>query len=251
MEWVEVATQKELDAAVKAGNGAIVRRGLLRAYGSAQVTAYGSAQVTAYDSAQVTAYGSAQVTAYDSVQVTAHDSVQVTAHGSVQVRAYGSVQVRASDSVQVRASKYVAISDHGPHTQIIGGHVLTIPKPATVAEWCDFYDVPIVDGRAVLYKAVDDSYTSPHGMSYTPGTAPTAEDWDEGKAECGGGLHFCPRPFMAASFAEGITNPRFVACPVDIADIRPPTPGDRYPGKVKASRVASPIWEVDIDGNRI
>jgi hypothetical protein len=110
---MQVRTQAELDAALKAGKEIecigdaefyISDSAQVTAYDSAQVTAYDSAQVTASDSAQVTASDSAQVTASDSAQVTASGSAQVTASGSAQVTAYDSAQVRASDSAQVRAS---------------------------------------------------------------------------------------------------------------------------------------------------
>jgi hypothetical protein len=196
--------------------------------------------VRASDSAQVTAYGSAQVTASDSAHVTAYDSAQVTA--------YGSAQVTASDSVHVRASKYVAVTVHGNNIKVIGGVRIDIPAVTTAQKWCEFYGVEIKRGIAILFKAVHDDYKSAHGCSYAPGTKPAAPDWDGGEKECGGGLHFSPRPWMALRFDGDAT--RFVACGISLKEIVVHKDAS-YPDKVKAPRVARPCVEVDIDGNPV
>jgi hypothetical protein len=206
------------------------------------VRAYGSAQVTAYDSAQVAAYGSAQVTAYGSAQVTAYDSAQVTAYASAQVRAY--------DSAQVRASKFVAVTTHGISVKVRGGRTIKIVNPKTVPQWCAFYGLTIKDGIVILYKGLSKDFKANHdAFDYTPGTTPEASDWDGGKNECGGGLHFSPRPCATYEFNNEAV--KFVACPVRVKDIRKPKPSDEYPNKVKAKGCCAPIWECDIDGKKI
>ncbi len=214
------------------------------AYGSSQVTACGSSQVTACGSSQVTAYGSSQVTAYGSSQVTAYDSSQVTAYGSSQVTAYGSSQVTAYDSSQVTATDWVGVTVH-PGAKVEGGKQIEIPRLDTPALWCEFYGIPVDDGVAVMYKAVNDDFDSPYGMSYKPGTVPVAPDWDEGKAECGGGIHVSPRPFMALAFHGEAT--KFVGCPVKLEEVAV-HPDGHYPEKVKAKGCCAPVFEVDIDG---
>jgi hypothetical protein len=105
-----------------------------------------------------------------------------------------------------------------------------------------------MNGIAVLYKAVRSDYKSSHGMSYAPGTTPKAPDWDGGKEECGGGLHFSFAPFAAKDFdSEAVL---FVACPVKVSEIIVHKHA-QHPGKIKAPRVAEPCWEVDIYGNKI
>jgi hypothetical protein len=272
---INCSTQAELDAALKNGDIPLLQgnryfevRGSaqvraygsaqVRAYDSAQVTAYGSAQVTAYGFAQVTAYGFAQVRAYDSAQVRAYNfaqvtacgSAQVTACGSAQVTACGSAQVRAYDSAQVRAEKFVAVTAHGKACKIVGGKVIKIFKPRTVNQWCAFYGVNTIKGVAVMFKAVDKDFKSNrNGFEYKPGTTPKADDWDGGDKECGGGLHFSPRAFMALELNDSAV--KFIACPVRIRDCRAPKEGDQYPQKIKASGCCGPIWEVDQDGNKI
>ena len=236
----------------------------VRAYDSAQVRASGSAQVTAYDSAQVRASGSAQVRAYGSAQVTAYDSAQVRAYGSAQVRAYGSAQVTAYDSAQVRAygsaqvraSKYVAVTTHSSRwgtPKITGGVLIEIPTLTTVAEWLDHHGVAVKRGIAVLFKAVDEDYSTDHArrakIAYTPGSKPAASDWLP-TPECGNGIHVSPRPVMALRYHSTAT--RYVACPVKVADLVVIGLGeDGIPDKGKVPAIARPVYEVDIDGQRL
>jgi len=247
MKTRNCTTQAELDEALRLGMAPILTGG-----GSFLVD--DSSQVTACESSQVRAYGSSQVTAHDSSQVTAHDSSQVTACGSSQVRAYGSSQVTAHDSSQVtahdssqvRASRYVAVSKHGDQSKVSGGVLILIPKPETPQEWCDFHGVNVRYGVAILYKALDKNFKSSRDFDYSPGTVPVAPDWDGGRAECGGGLHFSPRPFMALAFMPDAGT--FVACPVAMSDISV-HPNGSFPEKIKAKGCCGPVWECDIDGN--
>jgi hypothetical protein len=266
MKTIKVHTQAELDAALKEPDALVVcvGGGEFKISGSSQVTASGSSQVTAYDSSQVRASGSSQVRAYNSSQVRASDSSQVTAYGSSQVRAYDSSQVRAYDSSQVRASdssqvtasgssqvmasKFVAVTVHGKSVKRTGGVLICVPPIRTPKQWCEFYGVSIKGGVALVFKAVNEDYTSPHGANYAPGETPAAKDWDGGKLECGYGLHFSPRPSAALAFHPDAK--RFVACPVLLKEIVV-HPNGTYPEKVKAPRVYRPCYEVDIDGNPV
>jgi hypothetical protein len=54
---------------------------------------------------------------------------------------------------------------------------------------------------------------------------------------------------MALRFHTGAT--KFVACPVRLKDIRKPHSTDEYPEKVKARGCCGPVWECDIDGNKV
>jgi len=228
MKIYRCRNQDELDKAVKEAD----KFDEIRLVGDGNFTAYDSANVTAYDSAKVTAYDSANVTAYDSANVTAHDSANVTAY----------------DSAKVTAGKYVSVHKQSALAEIHGGVVIETPAIVNMDTWCDVYGVNIEDKKVVLYKAVGEDYRSPHGTDYTPGTTPEAMDWDGGKEECGGGLHFSPHPAMAMAF--NISAKRFVACPVSIEDIVI-HPNATMPQKVKARRCCGPVWECDIDGNRI
>ena len=239
---INCATQADLDAAVANGDTALVTTGSYQASGSASVRAYDSASVRAFDSARVRAFDSARVEAFDSASVRAFDSARV--------RAFGSASVRASDSARVEAGSFVPVQDHGPNVHVVGGVHIPIRPAADAQEWLDIYGVPVVDGVAILYKAVGDDWRGSHktDVTYEPGSTPVAADWDGGKAECGGGLHFSPRPWMAVEFNHAAT--RFVACPVAVDDIAVHQ-NPRYPSKVKARGCCAPVFECDQDGNPI
>ena len=77
---------------------------------------------------------------------------------------------------------------------------------------------------------------------------PSAADWDAGAQECGGGLHFSPRPtFTLIGPAD---EPRFVACPVRITDMAFRA-GGNHPDMVKARAVCAPVYEVHEDGTPV
>lgn len=192
---------------------------------------------------------SARVEARGSAHVEARGSARVVARGSAHVEAWGSAHVIAWESAHVEAAKYVAIHQMPTHTGVISGGVVIKPKWDTVEDWCEYHGLTIKDGVVVLYKAVDESYRSPHDYIYASGSMPVAQDWDGGIEECGGGLHFSPIPAIAAGF---VSNPKkYMACPIAVEDMRTPEHGDSYPQKIKAHKVCAPIYEVDINGAKV
>src|SRR3990167_1371056 len=137
---------------------------------------------------------------------------------------------------------------HGDTAKITGGHQVKVPRQS-VEDWCDYYGVTITKGVVVLYKAVRSDFSASRGgVSYQPGTTPAAPDWDGGKEECGGGLHFSPSPGMALEFFGEAK--RFVACPIKLSEIVVHWNGD-YPQKVKAAGCCGPVYEVTRHGDRI
>jgi hypothetical protein len=134
--------------------------------------------------------------------------------------------------------------------KVSGGIIVRIPQLKTAKEWCRRYGIKVKDGIALLYKSIDSNYKSARGGDYTPKSTPVANDWDGGKKECGGGLHFSPVPSAALEFYNKPNN-RFVACPVALKDMRHPKSTDQYPNKIKAKGCCGPVWECDIEGNPI
>ena len=255
MDRIVVATQADMERVlaeknlpILTGNGWFVAResAHVEARGSAHVEARESAHVEARESAHVEARGSAHVVAWGSAHVVAWGSAHVEARESAHVVAWGSAHVEARGSAHVVASQYVAVHQHSEASVVLGGVVIRVKRPTTAVEWCAFYGVPVnADGHAVLYKAVRDDYRSGHGFLYAPGQVAEAPDWDGGQAECGGGLHFAPHPSLAVGFDAKAT--KFLACPVALEDMRPPTEDDEYPAKIKARR-CGPVYEVQRDG---
>ena len=132
--------------------------------------------------------------------------------------------------------------------KVTGGVQIKYKGPTTAKQWLDNYGVKSVKGVVTLYKIVRDDFKSQYGTSYAPGTTAKADDWDNGVAECGGGLHFCPDPALCVRFDSMGT--KFVACPVKVSEIVVHK-NPQHPTKIKAPRVCAPTWEVDIFGKPV
>jgi hypothetical protein len=235
---------------VACGSSSVEARGSSRveAWGSSSVVARESSSVEARESSRVEAWESSRVEAWESSRVEAWGSSRVEAWGSSRVVARESSSVVARESSRVEASKFVAVQIHSDNTKINGGVQIMVIAPSTPVEWCEYYGAKIEDDCAILYKAVDENFLSPHGFLYAPGTTPACNDWDGIKRECGGGLHFSPSPSGAKNYNPSAK--KFVACPVELTQIVVHQ-NAQYPDKVKAPRVAKPIYEVDMWGGRV
>jgi hypothetical protein len=221
------------------------------ARGSSQphVEAWGSSQphVEAWESSQphVVARGSSQ----PHVEARGSSQPHVEAWESSQphVEARGYVQISIFGAVIAKLGAHCSAIIHGKGAKVTGGSQtkVLLRKPK---EWCDYYGVAVKGGTATLFKALNVDFTSPHGLLYAPGSTVEAPDWDGGKQECGGGLHFSPAPAMAREFHTGAI--KYVACPVRLTDMAVHPYGE-YPQKCKARRICKPIYEVDVDGERV
>ena len=244
MEWVEVRTQAELDAAIKAGHGAMVVAGAtVTAYGNSTVRACGDSTVTAYGNSTVRACGNSTVRACDNSTVTAYDNSTVTAYELAIALAWSA---RATITDTPRVTVIVAPNIE---PKVSGGVIVRqAAPPKNAQDWCEDFGVETKQGVAYLFKGLDDKCVSPHGMSYAPGTIPEAPDWDGGKVECGGGLHFSPHPILTHKYID--FPKKYVRCPVEISTIVVHFPA-QFPDKVKAPRCCGPVEECDIDGKPI
>ena len=162
------------------------------------------------------------------------------------VVAWGYAQLSLFGAVFATLSARCSALIHGTGAEVKGGRQICV-RFKTVQDWCDYYGVEIKNGVAILYKALNDDFTSPYGLSYAPGSQPVAPDWDGGQVECGGGLHFSPSPAMAMEFHASAT--KYVGCPVAVHECAV-NPDGAYPQKVKAKRCCGPVFEVDRIGKR-
>jgi hypothetical protein len=261
MAEIEVRSQAEFDACIEAGNVPVVigcrvsvsKSVRIVAGPDAHIEARGSSQprIAAWERSQpsIVARGSSQphVVARDSSQphVVARDISQP------HVVAWGYVQLSLVGPVVAKASANVSVLVHGGKAEVDGGRITEVDI-STPQKWCDYYGVEVKDDVAVLYKGLDNDYSTDNGrrngVFYRPGTIPVAPDWDGGETECGHGLHFSPTPAMTLQFNPSAT--RFVACPVALTDMVV-HPDGKYPNKVKARACAAPVWEVDRLGEKI
>ena len=198
------------------------------------------------------ARGSSHVEAWESSHVEAWESSHVVAWESSHVVAWGSSHVVARGSSHVVASKLNSVTIFGKKVQATGGVQIHIPENFTAREWCTYYGAQIKRGIVILFKGLDDDYSThkarSRGLIYKPSTKPTAPDWDGGKAECGGGIHLSPTPRHTFEFNNAAK--KFMAFPVKLSQIKP-YKNAQYPQKVKVKTVCAPIYEVDIDGKEI
>lgn len=169
--------------------------------------------------------------------------------GNSRATLSGNSRATLSDNSRAEASPYCAVVIDSENAKVTGGVQIKIPKVFTPQVWCDYNGVEVVDGVAILYKALDENYKSGYGAEYRPGTIPIAPDWDGGRKECGGGYHFCASPRIARDRFNNKAT-KFSACPVALADCATIT-NPEYRDKIKAQGCCAPIWEVDIDGNKL
>ena len=91
------------------------------------------------------------------------------------------------------------------------------------AAWVAYQGIATKDGTAVVYKAVSQGLVAGQGRiptTYTIGSTVEAIDWSPAP-KCGRGLHFSPTPPQASLYYQGIGEPRFLACEVDVASLVP------------------------------
>ena len=237
------------------GSSHVIARGdsHVRAWDSSRVTARGSSHVIARESSRVEARGSSHVAAWDSSHVEASgdshvkawDSSRVTARESSHVEAWGSSHVGAWGSSHVIASTYTAVHLHSQAVTLNStGAVVdcTAIDLSDVAIWCDYYGIKINDGKAIVYKGVDNDLVAGHPYiptTYSIGKTVTASDW-KNTTDCGYGLHFSPSPAATKNYSDA---QRFLACEIDLENLVPL--GDKC--KAPSARV---LYEVDVFGNQ-
>ena len=228
---ITVKTQAELDAALGADPNAEIDL----VEGSFEISIGGTAAPRLRTNAGVSPHVVALESSQPHVEARGSSQPHVVAKGYVQLSLFGRVMATVTANVSVLIDGDATV-DGGKQTRV---------ARSTPVEWCDYYGVSVTDSIAILYKGLNADFVSMWGLSYVPGSAPVAPDWDGGEQECGKGLHFSPNPRMTLEFVENAK--KFVACPVALSDMAVQV-GGLYPQKVKARACCGPVYEVDIDG---
>jgi hypothetical protein len=259
---IKVTTQAQLDKALKKTNGGKDELVVCIGSGRFVLPSVGrdNCSIVGRDNCSIVGWGNCSIVGRDNCSIEGWGNCSIVGRDNCSIVGRGNCSARAlSARCSIKATKSVVVMRHHPEATISGGRILEMPRPETGEEWCEFYGVEIRKGGnfsrklkgqdvAILFKALGENFVSSRGMSYEPGSAPEAPDWDGGKEECGGGLHFSPHPKMAQEFNS---NPaHFVACPVLVSEIVV-HPDGSMPQKVKAPRVCAPCWEVDSKGERV
>ena len=224
-----VTTQEELDAAVKSGAGGIVIDSpptvWLELRGSPYVVTQGSSHVVARELSYAVALGSSHVVAREWSHVDAWGSSNVVAWDLSRVDAREWSAVRAWGDSHVNATPWVTVHRHSTTTTVTGGIIIDITSfdLSDPAVWTAHHGIVAQDGAATVYKAVSRGLVAGQGQvptTYAIDSTVEATDWDP-DPECGPGLHFSPTPFHASLYYQGIGEPRFLACEVDVASLVP------------------------------
>ena len=254
-KYQNIATQKELDAAIKAGqrNFAFTVAGNFSICSktddrfevsveaalkfSVKIVARESSHVVARESSHVVAWGSSHVEAWGSSHVVAWEFSHVEARGFVSLSLWG----KATANLAVKCHAFI----HGKDVKAEGG-IQTCAILKTNDEWCDYYGVSVNEnGIATVFKGVRECYGSFYDKDFKwlPGSSPKSELWDD--QECSRGLHFSPTP--RHTLTHHSEAKKFIACQVKVTDMLVFFDG-KFPHKCKAPAVVAPCWEVDING---
>lgn len=162
----------------------------------------------------------------------------------LEVRDSKNHTVRAYGSSTVRASNWVSVIRESKHATITAKNILDVSgiDMHDLETWLDFAGVEVRDGKAVLYKAVDDEFYAGHGYvltQYPVGATIEAPDWRDDN-QCGGGYYLCPSPSQA--LAHYNSAKRFVEVEVKLKHIRPIS-GSVAKAKVKKLTVIAEVTE--------
>ena len=127
-----------------------------------------------------------------------------------------------------------------------GGHIIDISNLdlKKFEQWSAYYGVEVIDGAAIVYKAVDDDLKSARGFAYPIGETVECPDWMAGDF-CGNGLHLSPLPIHAQYYFDSAT--RFLKCSVPIDGLSVVDGMVGSTPKLKAKTVTI-LAEVTIDG---
>ena len=123
-------------------------------------------------------------------------------------------------------------------------------KPISAKEYLASCGIQIKNQYAILFKSVKANFSSfrTSEIEYIIGKETIAPDWDaDAKVECGKGLHLSPSVKQAISFGDDKT---YLACRVKIKDIASLPAFAEYPDKIRV-RACTPLYQVDIDGNKM
>ena len=176
------------DARIEAGSSAAIinvfNLAVVAVHGSSTVIAYNSSKVIAYDSSKVIAHNTSFVRARDCSTVVSYESSYVEAYSHSTVRAYNMSTVRGFDSSAisaydlsvVEANWSCAVSAYGSsqvvnfghHKVMLSGQAREIAIPANIEEYSNWYNIPIIDNKIKLYKAVHKSANGDYYSNYDP-----------------------------------------------------------------------------------
>ena len=241
------------------GNSSVVARGnsSVVARGNSSVEARGNSSVVARGNSSVEARGNSSVVAWDNSSVEARGNSSVEARGNSSVVAWDNSSVVAWDNSSVVAWENSSVEARG-NSQIVdavrrgnvktSGNARVVYNPDSITAWADGNDIPIIDGKIKLYKAVhkrDTEYVSDWDESffYEIGEMAVANGFTvEPEEDCGEGIHMATASW-ACAYAQSWDDIALLEVEADAAEIVVPL---YETGKVRAPK-AKVLREVPLE----
>ena len=247
------------DARIEAGSSAAIinvcNLAIVAVHGSSTVIAYDSSKVIAYDSSKVIAHNTSFVRARDCSTVVSYESSYVEAYSHSTVRAYNMSTVRGFDSSTissydlsvVEANWSCAVSAYGSsqvvnfghHKVMLSGQAREIAVPANIEEYSNWYNIPIIDNKIKLYKAVHKSANGDYYSNYDShfcysiGREYKVDCDEDIDKECSYGLHVSHLDW-AINYGRGWADAAILEVEVPIECIMVPRGTD---GKIRTSKL--------------
>ena len=227
-----VTSQAELNAIPVDYNGRIIIK-----FG----TPYNRAVVNKRYAYSVVAWGNSSVEARGNSSVEALENSSVVAWGNSYVVAWG------NSSVEARGNSQIVDAERRGNVKV-SGNARVVYNPDNIADWAEGNDIPIIDGKIKLYKAVhkrNTVYVSDwdRDFFYEIGEMVVANGFTvEPEEDCGEGIHMATASW-ACAYAQHWDDIALLELEADAAEIVVPL---YEPGKVRAPK-AKVLREVPLE----
>ena len=227
------------------------------ARGNSSVVAWENSSVEARENSSVEAWGNSSVEAWGNSSVEARGNSSVEARGnssvvawgnsSVEARGNSSVVARENSSVEARGNSQIVDADRRGNIKTFG-NARVVCNPDNITAWADGNDIPIIDGKIKLYKAVhkrNTVYVSDwdRDFFYEIGEMAVANGFTvEPEEDCGQGIHMATASW-ACAYAQSWDDIALLELEADAAEIVVPL---YETGKVRAPK-AKVLREVPLE----
>ena len=233
-----VTSQAELDAIPVDYNGRIIIK-FGTPYNRAVVNKRYAYSVEAWDNSYVVAWENSYVEARENSSVVARENSSVVAweNSSVEARENSSVVARGNSYVEARGNSQIVDAMRRGNVKV-SGNARVVYTPDNITAWAEENDIPIIDGKIKLYKAVhkrDTEYVSDWDESffYEIGEMAVANGFTvEPEEDCGQGIHMATASW-ACAYAQSWDDIALLELEADAAEIVVPL---YETGKVRAPK---------------
>nr|DAO72697.1 MAG TPA: hypothetical protein [Caudoviricetes sp.] len=242
---------RDNSSVVARGNSSVVAwdNSSVEAWGNSSVVARDNSSVGARDNSSVEAWGNSSVEAWDNSSVEAWGNSSVVARDNSSVVAWGNSSVVAWGNSSVVARDNSQIVDAVRRGNVkVSGNARVVYNPDNITAWAEGNDIPIIDGKIKLYKAVhkrDTEYVSDwdRDFFYEIGEMAVANGFTvEPEEDCGQGIHMATASW-ACAYAQSWDDIALLELEVDAAEIVVPL---YETGKVRAPK-AKVLREVPLE----